>query len=38
MGNPTGTPRAIRPKGSTLYPHSQRQPTGGDYEAWTPEG
>jgi NADH:ubiquinone oxidoreductase subunit len=35
MGNPTGTPEAIRPDGSTLMP-GPRQPTGGDYEAWTP--
>ena len=37
MGNPTGTPGAIRPDGSTLRP-GPRQPTGGDYEAWSPEG
>jgi NADH:ubiquinone oxidoreductase subunit len=36
MGNPTGTPGAIRPDGSTLRP-GPRQPTGGDYEAWSPE-
>jgi NADH:ubiquinone oxidoreductase subunit len=36
MPNPTGTPEAIRPDGSTLRPHPQRQPTGGDYEAWSP--
>ena len=35
MGNPTGTPAAIRPDGSTLRP-GPRQPTGGDYEAWSP--
>jgi NADH:ubiquinone oxidoreductase subunit len=35
MGNPTGTPFAIRPDGSTLRP-GPRQPTGGDYEAWSP--
>jgi NADH:ubiquinone oxidoreductase subunit len=35
MGNPTGTPGAIRPDGSTLRP-GPRQPTGGDYEAWSP--
>ena len=35
MGNPTGTPAAIRPDGSTLRP-GPRQPTGGDYEAWNP--
>ena len=37
MGNPTGTPAAIRPSGSTLR-GGHRQPTGGDYEAWTPGG
>jgi NADH:ubiquinone oxidoreductase subunit len=36
MANPTGTPRAIRPKGSTLHARPNRQPTGGDYEAWSP--
>jgi NADH:ubiquinone oxidoreductase subunit len=36
MGNPTGTPAAIRPKGSVLRPRPDRQPTGGDYEAWSP--
>ena len=35
MGNPTGTPAAIRPDGSTLRA-GPRQPTGGDYEAWNP--
>ena len=35
MANPTGTPAAIRPEGSTLRP-GPRQPTGGDYEAWSP--
>ena len=35
MGNPTGTPAAIRPDGSTLRP-GPRQATGGDYEAWSP--
>jgi len=35
MANPTGTPAAIRPDGSTLRP-GPRQPTGGDYEAWSP--
>src|ERR1700691_914952 len=35
IGNPTGTPGAIRPDGSTLRP-GPRQPTGGDYEAWSP--
>ena len=34
-GNPTGTPAAYRPKGSTLR-RSRRQATGGDYQAWTP--
>ena len=34
-GNPTGTPAAVRPKGSTLR-RGQRQATGGDYQAWTP--
>ncbi len=36
-GNMTGTPGAIRPKGSTLR-RAHRQATGGDYHAWTPEG
>jgi NADH:ubiquinone oxidoreductase subunit len=36
MGNLTGTTAAIRPDGSTLRP-GPRQPTGGDYEAWSPE-
>jgi NADH:ubiquinone oxidoreductase subunit len=36
-GNPTGTPGAVRPKGSTLR-RGQRQATGGDYQAWTPGG
>ena len=35
IGNPTGTPAAIRPDGSTLRP-GPRQPTGGDYDAWSP--
>jgi NADH:ubiquinone oxidoreductase subunit len=35
MANPTGTPAAIRPDGSTLR-SGPRQPTGGDYEAWSP--
>jgi NADH:ubiquinone oxidoreductase subunit len=35
LGNPTGTPAAIRPKGSTLR-RGRRQPSGGDYQAWTP--
>lgn len=33
--NPTGTPAAYRPKGSTAG-HSRRPRTTGDYEAWTP--
>jgi NADH:ubiquinone oxidoreductase subunit len=37
MANPTGTPAAIRPKGSTLR-RGRRQAAGGDYEAWSPEG
>jgi NADH:ubiquinone oxidoreductase subunit len=36
-GNPTGTPAALRPKGSTLR-RGQRQASGGDYQAWTPGG
>jgi NADH:ubiquinone oxidoreductase subunit len=36
-GNPTGTPGALRPKGSTLR-GGRRQATGGDYQAWTPGG
>jgi NADH:ubiquinone oxidoreductase subunit len=36
-GNPTGTPGALRPKGSTLR-RGHRQASGGDYEAWTPGG
>lgn len=35
MPNPTGTPAAIVPKGSVLR-DGRRQPTGGDYEAWSP--
>jgi NADH:ubiquinone oxidoreductase subunit len=35
LGNPTGTPAAIRPKGSTLR-RNRRQATGGDYQAWIP--
>ena len=35
IGNPTGTPLAIRPKGSTLG-LNRRQASTGDYEAWTP--
>jgi len=34
-GNPTGTPAAIRPKGSTLGA-GVRQGAGGDYQPWTP--
>ena len=34
-GNPTGTPAAIRPKGSTMV-RGHRQATGGDYQAWIP--
>jgi NADH:ubiquinone oxidoreductase subunit len=37
IGNPTGTPEAIRPKGSTLS-HGHRQGSSGDYEAWSPGG
>ena len=37
IGNPTGTPAAIRPKGSTLR-RGVRQAASGDYQAWTPEG
>ena len=37
IANPTGTPGAIRPKGSTLR-RGRRQAAGGDYEAWSPEG
>jgi len=37
MANPTGTPRAIRPKGSTIG-LGRRQAAGGDYQAWRPEG
>jgi NADH:ubiquinone oxidoreductase subunit len=36
-GNLTGTPGAVRPKGSTLR-RGRRQATGGDYQAWTPGG
>ena len=35
IGNPTGTPAAIRPKGSILN-RGPRQPSAGDYEAWSP--
>jgi len=37
MSNPTGTRAAIRPKGSTIG-RGQRQASGGDYQAWRPEG
>jgi len=37
IGNPTGTPAAIRPKGSTME-RGPRQPSTGDYQAWTPGG
>jgi len=37
MGNPTGTPAAIVPKGSILR-RGVRQAANSDYEAWTPEG
>jgi NADH:ubiquinone oxidoreductase subunit len=33
--NLTGTPQAFRPKGHDLV-GGQRNPTAGDYEAWTP--
>jgi NADH:ubiquinone oxidoreductase subunit len=36
-GNPTGTPAAIRPKGSTLV-SGPRQASTGDYQAWSPGG
>ena len=36
-GNPTGTPGALRPKGSLVH-RGQRQASGGDYQAWTPGG
>ena len=35
FGNPTGTPAAIRPLGSTMQ-NGARQASSGDYEAWTP--
>ena len=35
--HPTGTPAAIRPKGSTMN-RGPRQPSAGDYEAWSPGG
>jgi len=35
--NLTGTAQAYRPPGSILST-GQRPPTGGDYEAWRPEG
>ncbi len=34
--NQTGTPGAYRPGGSVLRPGGERQPAGGDYEAWQP--
>ncbi|MBB4196377.1 NADH:ubiquinone oxidoreductase subunit NDUFA12 [Rhodoblastus sphagnicola] len=34
--NQTGTPNAWRPQGSTLAA-GVRPPTGGDYQAWSPE-
>jgi NADH:ubiquinone oxidoreductase subunit len=34
-GNLTGTPGAVRPKGSTMV-RGHRQATGGDYQAWIP--
>ena len=34
--NMTGTPDAYRPEGSVLR-SGQRQPTGGDYGAWSPD-
>ena len=37
FGNPTGTPAAIRPKGSIMET-GRRQASTGDYEAWTPGG
>ena len=37
LGNPTGTPAAIRPKGSTLV-NGHRQGSTGDYQAWSPGG
>ena len=37
LGNLTGTPQAIRPKGSTMGP-GVRQASGGDYQPWTPGG
>jgi NADH:ubiquinone oxidoreductase subunit len=36
IGNPTGTPEAIRPKGSILR-SGPRQANSGDYEAWSPD-
>lgn len=35
--NATGTPDAYRPSGSTLA-SGARQPSSGDYQAWTPGG
>jgi NADH:ubiquinone oxidoreductase subunit len=37
IGNPTGTPGAIRPKGSILHSGPRRQANSGDYEAWSPD-
>ena len=37
ISNPTGTPMAWRPTGSTLST-GKRQASGGDYEAWSPGG
>ena len=36
-GNPTGTPGALRPKGSIVH-RGHRQASDGDYQAWTPGG
>lgn len=35
QGNPTGSARAYRPKGSTLA-GGKRAPTGADYQPWNP--
>jgi len=37
IGNRTGTPFACRPAGSTMS-SGRRQPSEGDYHAWSPEG
>jgi NADH:ubiquinone oxidoreductase subunit len=37
LQNMTGTAQAYRPPGSILSA-AQRPPTGGDYDAWRPEG